>query len=145
MRVLAVREPWASLIISGQKTIELRTMPTNIRERIAIYATRTKIRVNDMKWLESTGASIPCAQKGKIIGTIKLSGCYEIVSSDEFKGLVNCHLCDPALFQYQSGVFGWQLQNPLEVESFEYKMKRGSVVWGFVDDKLIQNEVNNER
>lgn len=145
MRVLAVREPWASLIIKGQKTIELRTMPTNIIERVAIYASRTKIKVSDIEWLESIGVSIPYAQKGKIIGTIVLSGCNEIVSSDEFKGLVNCHLCDPALFQYQSGIFGWQLQNPLEVESFEYKMKRGSVVWGFVDDKLIQTEVNNER
>lgn len=41
MRVLAVRQPWASLIVEGLKTIEVRSKPTNIRERIAIYASTT--------------------------------------------------------------------------------------------------------
>lgn len=52
MRVLAVKQPWADLIISGKKIIEIRTRKTNIREQIAIYASRTKPSKEDVKWLE---------------------------------------------------------------------------------------------
>lgn len=38
IRVLAVRQPWASLIVEGLKTIEVRSRNTNVRERVAIYA-----------------------------------------------------------------------------------------------------------
>jgi len=38
IRVLAVRQPWASLIIEGLKTIEVRSRNTNIRGPVAIYA-----------------------------------------------------------------------------------------------------------
>ncbi|MEN6293137.1 MAG: ASCH domain-containing protein [Methanobacterium sp.] len=42
IRVLAVRQPWASLIVEGLKTIEVRSKPTNIRGRVAIYTSAKK-------------------------------------------------------------------------------------------------------
>jgi hypothetical protein len=36
MRALIVKDPWATEIVKGQKTIEYRNRPTNIRERIGI-------------------------------------------------------------------------------------------------------------
>lgn len=38
IRVLCVRQPWASLIVSGRKTIELRTWSTRYRGSIIIVA-----------------------------------------------------------------------------------------------------------
>lgn len=38
MRGLIVREPWASQIVEGQKPVEYRSRPTNIRGRIGIIA-----------------------------------------------------------------------------------------------------------
>lgn len=39
-RSLVVREPWASLIVSGRKTWEVRRYPTRIRGRIGIVSGR---------------------------------------------------------------------------------------------------------
>jgi hypothetical protein len=38
MRVLTIRQPWASLVAGGLKTIETRATSTNVRGRIAIHA-----------------------------------------------------------------------------------------------------------
>jgi hypothetical protein len=38
MKVLTVRQPWASLIVSGIKDVENRSKATNYRGRIGIHA-----------------------------------------------------------------------------------------------------------
>ena len=38
MRALSVRQPYAELILRGEKKIEYRSKPTNIRERVYLYA-----------------------------------------------------------------------------------------------------------
>lgn len=38
MKVLTVRQPWASLIVAGFKDVENRTWPTNYRGRLGIHA-----------------------------------------------------------------------------------------------------------
>ena len=55
MRGLTIREPWIGMILSGEKTWEIRTQNTQIRERIGLvrsgaplvvgYATLTSVRV----------------------------------------------------------------------------------------------------
>jgi ASCH domain-containing protein len=40
MKALSVREPWASMIASGQKTIEVRSRRTHYRGPLAICASR---------------------------------------------------------------------------------------------------------
>lgn len=51
IRVLAVRQPWASLIVEGLKTIEVRSRPTNIRGKVAIYASTKKPTFNDLSYV----------------------------------------------------------------------------------------------
>lgn len=38
MRALSIRQPYAEQILRGEKKIEYRSRPTNIRERVYIYA-----------------------------------------------------------------------------------------------------------
>lgn len=41
MKVLSIKEPWASLIIQGYKKYEFRSWKTNYRGRILIHASKT--------------------------------------------------------------------------------------------------------
>ena len=40
MRALSVCQPFAEQILSGEKRIEYRSLPTNIRGRVYIYASK---------------------------------------------------------------------------------------------------------
>src|SRR5574344_220635 len=54
MRVLAVRQPYASSIIDGHKIWEMRSRPTNIRERIGIYSSvhkPTELEKSDYQYI----------------------------------------------------------------------------------------------
>lgn len=143
MRVLAIREPWASLIISGQKTIELRTRRTYIRERIAIYASRTQTRKRDLKYLREEGNDTPDKmQKGHIIGTVELADCVKL-TENKLVTTKEHHMTNPVWYGGAGGinehapvcVFGWKLKDPIQITPFEWKMKRGAVVWGSIDEK----------
>ena len=66
MKCLSVSQPFADLIISGKKIIELRNWNTNFRGEILIHAPR-KIRIEDCKRLKinkklTTGAIIGKAE-----------------------------------------------------------------------------------
>ena len=41
MRALSIRHPYAEQILRGKKKAEYRSRPTNIRERVYIYASLT--------------------------------------------------------------------------------------------------------
>jgi hypothetical protein len=40
-RALSIRQPFAELIMTGKKKHEYRNIPTNIRERVYVYASNT--------------------------------------------------------------------------------------------------------
>ncbi|WP_311416532.1 ASCH domain-containing protein, partial [Hoylesella shahii] len=43
MKILFVRQPWASLLVSGLKDIENRTWAPNFKGRILIHASSTRV------------------------------------------------------------------------------------------------------
>lgn len=43
MKILFVRQPWASLLVSGLKDIENRTWAPNFKGRILIHASLAKV------------------------------------------------------------------------------------------------------
>ena len=50
MKVLTIKEPWASLIINGYKEFEFRSFKTNYRGKILIHAGLTLEKNNAMKF-----------------------------------------------------------------------------------------------
>ena len=48
MRALIVKDPWATDIVKGYKTIENRTRPTNIKERIGIIKSGSKTVIGEV-------------------------------------------------------------------------------------------------
>lgn len=141
MKVLAVRQPWASLIIHGGKTSEIRTMRTNIEERIAIYASRTPPARCDLDWLEEYGLDdmffedVPDNMdpflKGAIIGTVSLFECNKIESKDWFDANVESHMNNPAWWQPR--MYSWELADPCAITPISFKFKPGQVVWSSIE------------
>lgn len=142
MRVLAVRQPWAAMIMSGEKIDEIRTQKTNIKERIAIYASRTKPKPEDWDWLEEYGISdchfenenVDPFPPGMILGTVLLHDCKKI-TKQEFEQTVHQHCNNP--ITYNKRMYAWKLDDPWPMKPIPFKFQKGQVVWSTIADKLI--------
>jgi len=127
-RALLVKDPWASWIVSGHKTIEIRTRRT------------TKI-----------GKEIYIAKSGSktLIGKVTIEACKELTLEDYIK-LKDQHLAftylkipdsneefkkysKENLFKTKS-VFGWFLKNPVKFEEpIPYNHPKGAQMWVIID------------
>ena len=139
IRVLSIRQPWASLLMLGYKTSEIRAMNTNIRGSIAIHASKSKLSQKDVDWLWAHGFcsryyvyskyhvlnSLP---KGAILGTISLTGCTKIESKEHFRSTVDAHMNNPDW--YKDGLYAWEMEDPKLLNiPIEYTPPRGAIVW----------------
>lgn len=73
-RALSIRQPWAELIMLGEKDTEYRSRATSVRGRIAIYASLSTENLEDA---EEYDLSIDRLPRGVIIGTVELFDCDE--------------------------------------------------------------------
>lgn len=64
MKALTIRQPWASLIALGVKTIETRSWRTNYRGPIAIHAGLTKPKLTDWDDGGDYGDAFSCLKVG---------------------------------------------------------------------------------
>lgn len=129
MRVLAVRQPWASLIVEGLKTIEVRSRPTNIRERVCIYASTAKQETLEGEYGKYYNYMI--LPTGKIVGTVELhsSTHHPIISTSVFNMHRDLHLAPERYFN-ENGVHFWHLRNPIKfTQPIPYKPPKGAIVW----------------
>lgn len=102
-KALAVRQPWAWLIVNGFKDIENRTRRCHYRGRVRIHASKEMTR-SDYEAAEIFAASCDIVdlppfdsaelKRGGIVGEVEIVNCHD--SSDS-----------PWFF----GPFGWQLAN----------------------------------
>jgi hypothetical protein len=81
MRALPIQQPFAELIFLGRKTVEYRSRPTNVRERVFIYATKNgpdpdeaAAWVKDKYGIDLDMADLP---RGVLVGTVEITGCQE--------------------------------------------------------------------
>ena len=103
MKCLSVSQPFADLIISGKKTIELRKWNTNFRGEFFIHAP-IKIRVEDCKRLKITKKLVT----GVIIGKAELYDVKKYNSSKEVKIDQKFHLASK---NFQDKIFGFKIKN----------------------------------
>jgi hypothetical protein len=71
-KALSIRQPYAEMILRGIKKIEYRTMRTNIRGRVYIYASLTAGSIDDFEKLKSQPGDFPT---GVLVGTVEIVGC----------------------------------------------------------------------
>ncbi len=71
-RALSIRQPYAEQILRGTKTIEYRSQPTKIRERVYVYASQTPGAIEDFEDMGLQPGDLPT---GVLVGTIEISDC----------------------------------------------------------------------
>ena len=77
MKAIVIKQPFASAIILGKKTVENRTWPTKYRGPLAIVAGRSKEYLK-LDWSDDLpGIEVPNLPRGFIIGTVELVDCVE--------------------------------------------------------------------
>ena len=100
MKVLSLKQPFAELIVSGRKRIELRNWNTNFRGEFLIHASK----IPDLKSMKQFGfVNLPC---GAIVGKATLVSVKQYKNNEEHKADKNLHLANSAW-----GNYGFILEN----------------------------------
>lgn len=129
MRVLTVKEPFASLISLGIKTTETRSWRTNYRGELYIHA-----GIKKPQYDYKSDDFIKLANKydydnlGYIICKCKLVDCVEM-TEEYIEDMKKNHYIDYICGEYQVGRFGWILEDIKLIEPIKAKGRLG--IWYF--------------
>lgn len=128
MKVLTIKEPWATLIIDGYKKYEFRSWKTNYRGKILIHAGLT-LEKDNFKRFKDYNLDV---SKGEIIGEAELVDC--ILVDEKFnQELLNI---DPIVYGKSNHImtYAWKLEN---VKKYETKIPvKGKLgLWNYEFDK----------
>ena len=142
MKCLSVSQPFADLIINGQKTIELRSWNTKFRGEFLIHAP-TKIKKEDCKRLKISHK----LETGVIIGKAQLEDVKIYESATQVNKDGKLHLASK---KFQNRKYGFILKNPkrfripipwkgklnfFEVELPQSKIKESNLIADIIDEE----------
>lgn len=123
MKVISIKEPWASLILEGYKHFEFRTWKTKYRGEIYIHTSKT-VDKEAMKHFENLNLDY---KRGYIIGKANLDDCIEV--NKEFEdSLIKENQQVYGLTKGRSG-FAWKISNPKRIESIKINGQLG--IWEY--------------
>ncbi len=111
MKVLTIKQPWATLIMQGDKRFEFRSWQTKHRGELLIHAGKGIDKEAMKRLSDYLPEELPY---GKILGSVKLVDCIKM--SPELKGLLlkeNSDIYTKSSFQEK---YGWEMT---DVEVFE--------------------------
>lgn len=111
MKVITIKQPWASLIIEGYKRFEFRSWQTKYRGELLIHAGKGVDKEAMKRLKKYLPTEIP---SGKIIGKVTLENCIEC--NENFKDMClkeNAEVYQKSQFEEK---FAWELT---KVEKFE--------------------------
>jgi hypothetical protein len=96
---LSLKQPWAALVVSGRKTIEVRKWATAIRGRVLIHAAKVSDDRPEV-WALVEDELKPLAQlSGGVIGAAELVRCLLYRTPARFAADVAKHLNAPDWFE----------------------------------------------
>jgi len=107
MKALSLRQPYASLIAIGKKTIETRTWATSYRGKLLIVSSKGKI-YKDVPYHGLFNLKLPF---GMALATVELNDCRPMRKEDE----------KAAMFSYDPLLFAWVLSDIKKIEPFPVK------------------------
>ena len=117
MKALSLTQPWAELVVLGEKEWETRSWKTTRRGRIAIHASKKfpkwakELAENDAYYVSTLGKyPITRVVRGAIVGTVEI---IAMQSTDEIRDFLGRK--EIAFGDYQSERWGWQLANPVRL------------------------------
>lgn len=103
MSALSIRQPYAELILRGQKKIEYRSRATRKRGQVFIYASKTPGNSDDFQSMNLAPIDLPT---GVIVGTIEIIDC-----------------------RYKINEYKWFLANPKRLKKSILPKKHPQPVW----------------
>ena len=129
MKVLTVKQPYASLIAEGIKEYEFRTWKTNYRGLLLIHAGKT-IDKEALKKYSHLSCEYPTEC---IIAKVKLVDCIPIEDKirkklEEKNPFVYEHVINDKNFKG----YGWKLEEVEKIDSIKIKGKLG--LWNYEDE-----------
>jgi hypothetical protein len=134
LKCLSISQPFADLIISGKKSIELRNWNTNFRGEFLVHAP-LKIRINDAKRLKINKKFIT----GSIIGKVQL---YDVKKYNSIKEINLDQKFHFSIKKFQTKTFGFLLKNakPLRIP-IPWKGQLGIFDVNFPKTKIKNKEI----
>jgi activating signal cointegrator 1 len=103
VKCLSVQQPWAGLIISGAKTIELRTWKTNYRGQLFIHSSKKNNTIPEKQFNNVTNSLIDSdLVRGFLLGSVILEDCRSYSDQDSLE----------AMFDGSSKHYSWKLRSP---------------------------------
>ncbi|MBY0528477.1 MAG: ASCH domain-containing protein [Gemmataceae bacterium] len=96
---LSLKQPWATLLVRGVKTIEVRRWPTARVGRILIHAARVSAAEPGVWDLVPDAFQVEARLVGGIVGVGELTGCITYDNVEDFARDQSKHLNDPAWFR----------------------------------------------
>lgn len=126
MKVLSIKEPWASLIMNGTKKIETRSWKTKYRGEIYIHASSSKAKITKSEVYELIkDMNFKC---GYIICKCNLVDC--IYMTDEYVNDMKInHYEEYICGHYEVGRYAWIVEDVKVIEPIEAKGKLG--LWNY--------------
>ena len=126
MKVLSIKEPWASLIMNGTKKIETRSWKTKYRGEIYIHASLSKAKITKPEVYELIkDMNFKC---GYIICKCNLVDC--IYMTDEYvNDMKTNHYEEYICGHYEVGRYAWILEDVKVIEPIKAKGKLG--LWNY--------------
>lgn len=109
VKAISLKQPWASLVASGEKTIETRKWPTTYRGDVLIVSSK----------------SPNIAPAGQALAIVEIVDCRPMTKADEVA----------ACCQVYPRAWSWVLRNARPVEPFPVK---GKLSFYDVADRLIR-------
>ena len=108
---LSIKQPWATLVVHGLKTVEVRRWPTARRGRILIHAARVPDE-RPQGWAHLSRELEPLArQLGGIVGAVELADCVSYRNADAFLRERDRHL-NEANWYVPPVLYGFRFQSP---------------------------------
>lgn len=123
MKVLSIREPWASIIINGYKEYEFRSWKTNYRGKILIHASKNIEKENVERFKELNLNY----KQGFIIGEAELVDCIPVTKEFE-NNLINRNELIYGGTKNRTG-YAWKLKNIKAIKPIQAKGQLG--IWNY--------------
>lgn len=115
MKALSLKQPWASYVAIGRKTIETRTWPTKHRGKILIVSSKTfdkNFPEHRAIWsINLLGSQLPM---GMALAIVDLTNCRPLLTADKKQAMI-----------YRPGLYAWDLENIQKIEPFPVKGQLG--------------------
>ena len=106
---LAIQQPWAEMIVRGEKRLEIRSRATNVRGTIYVYASRRFSSFPDAaSVVEDFLLDADALPRGLVVGTVEIVGCRRTRDEDAGEALVSTDLL--------AGNFAYRLENPRRLD-----------------------------